>query len=197
MAVKGEGAEAALDAVAERLRDAERSVQAAREALTLDEGPNVVAAKVFLATLREVLGDEEIDEAVARRAALTASAERAWSRHLGTLYDTGQVRELLGGVSRQRVGELLRARRLMAMADRSGRKRFPAFQFRDGEPAAELVQAFWALVDAPVGDWTAASWTASAHDGLDGASPAEWVARGGDADRLLMAARRDAARLSR
>jgi hypothetical protein len=47
---------------------------------------------------------------------------------------SAQVRELLGDVSRQRVGELLRERRLIGLRDRAGRRRFPAFQFRGRPP---------------------------------------------------------------
>jgi hypothetical protein len=43
----------------------------------------------------------------------------------------------------------------------------------------------------------AASWCGSRDEALDGLSPAAWLERGGDPERLLQLARHDAARLSR
>ena len=43
---------------------------------------------------------------------------------------------------------------------------------------------------------TAVSWLAAPDDALDGLSPAQWVEVGRDSERLLLIARRDAARLA-
>jgi hypothetical protein len=107
-----------------------------------------------------------------------------------------QVRELLGGVSRQRVDELLRSRRLIGLREGSGRRRYPVFQFEETRPLEPLVAAFWILAGGAVSEWTAASWCVRADPALDGQSPLEWARAGRDAERLLEIARQDAARLS-
>ena len=105
--------------------------------------------------------------------------------------------ELIGGVSRQRVSELLGQHRLIGLRDRSGRLHFPAFQFSDGQPVPALVDAFWAIA-AQVSDWTAACWCVSADPGaLEGESPVQWAKAGRDVERLARVARQDAARLAR
>ncbi len=143
------------------------------------------------------LGVRAVEEGVARRAALLAAAGLAWQGELGPLLDSAQVRELLGGVSRQRVTELLAARRLVGLRDRGGRLRFPAYQFVDGAPSEPLVAAFWTLADASASDWTAASWCSTPDDALEGLSPAAWAHERRDPDRLAQVARQDAARLAR
>ena len=59
---------------------------------------------------------------------MLAAAGVVWERALGPLLSAGRVRELLG-VSRQRVDELPRATRLIGLRERSGRRRYPLFQF--------------------------------------------------------------------
>jgi hypothetical protein len=125
------------------------------------------------------------------------AARQAWESALGPLLSSAQVRELLGDVSRQRVDELLRARRLIGLRDRAGRRRFPGFQFSDGRPLEPLIAAFWTVADGAVDEWTAASWCATPDDALDGDSPAAWALAGQDPERLAHVARQDAARLAR
>jgi hypothetical protein len=123
-----------------------------------------------------------------------ASTPQAWEDELGPLMTSTEVRELLGDVSRQRVAELLRDRRLIGMRDAAGRRRFPVFQFHDGRPLEALVAAYWTVADA-ASDWTAASWCVSADEALAGLSPARWAREGRDPDQLAQIARQDAARL--
>ena len=155
----------------------------------------------FARTMGEVLQaaghdtEVELDAEAARRAALLAVAEFVWQGELGALLDSAQTRELLG-VSRQRVHELASRRRLIALRERSGRLRFPAFQFHDGEsPHPDLVGAFWALSEHASG-WTAASWLTTSHSALDDDSPLVWLRRGGDPERVRALAARDAERLA-
>jgi hypothetical protein len=125
-----------------------------------------------------------------------AVAEEVWEGELGPLLSSAQVRELLGGVSRQRVDELLRSHRLIGVSDSGGRRRFPAFQFAGGRPLAPLIDAFWMLADGAVEGWTAASWSVAADDALDGITPAQWAREGRDPERLRRVAAQDAARLA-
>jgi hypothetical protein len=154
------------------------------------------ALVAFAETVGELVGDEGISVEDSRRAGLLAAAARAWERELGPLLSSAQVRDLMGGVSRQRVDELLRARRLIGLRDDGGRRRFPTFQFRDGRPLEDLAAAFWTVAGAS-DDWSAASWCVAPDAALDGRSPAQWARDGRAADRLAEVARQDAARLAR
>ena len=175
--------------------------QGAGAAETIDHlleryGVDQEALLAFLDTLHDVLGDRSLSVPAARRAALLAASELAWESELGPLLSSAQARELLGAVSRQRVDELLRARRLIGLLDGAGRRRFPAFQFRDGRPLEPLIAAFWLLADAAASDWTAAAWCTARDDALGGLSPVQWVREDRSAERLRTVARQDAARLA-
>jgi hypothetical protein len=181
--------EEAQAGLARTVEQTEESLRRAREALQ----PWVEA---FAQTVRRLIGDAELSPEAARRAALLAVSEAVWGEHIGPTMSSADVAELLGGVTRQRVSELAREHRLIALRERSGRTQFPAMQFRDGEPLQPLVRAFWIVADAPVDPWTAASWSVSPHDGLEDLSPAQWARGDHDPDQLLRVAHRDAARLS-
>lgn len=155
------------------------------------------AVVAFLQTAGELLGERSLSVQAARRAGMLAAAAQAWENELGPLLSSAQVRELFGDVSRQRVDELLRSRRLIGLRDSAGRRQFPTFQFHDGRPLEPLVSAFWTVADGAASDWTAASWCVSADDALEGRSPARWAREGRDPERLARVARQDAARLAR
>lgn len=150
----------------------------------------------FAETAGALMGEKELDPDTARRAALIAVAGQVWEGELAPLLDSSEVRDLLGGVSRQRVDELLRGHRLIGLRDSAGRRRFPAFQFVDGEPVPALVQAFWTVADGALSDWTAAAWCVAPDDSLSGLSPAEWARAGRDAPRLAQIAEQDRTRLA-
>jgi hypothetical protein len=154
------------------------------------------AIVAFLETVFDLLGEHGLSVEAARRGALLAVASQAWENELGPLLSTADVRELLGGVSRQRVDELLRSKRLIGPSDRAGHRQYPAFQFHDGQPLESLITAFWTVADAAISPWTAAAWcTAADNAALDGLSPLVWARRGRDAEHLARVARQDAARL--
>jgi hypothetical protein len=181
---------AALAAV----REAERRL-VEDEAVARAHGP---AVEAFAETLQEVLGDRPADIDEARRAALQTAAASVWEDTVGPLLTGAQARELLGGVSRQRLGQLLGEGRLIALEKRSGERVFPAWQFRHGQLLRPLVAAHRTLVEeADESPWTAASWCVNAHPELGGQSPLEWAAGDGAAERLLLVAGRDASRLAR
>lgn len=151
----------------------------------------------FACTVGELLEGRPLSTQAARRAATLAAADQVWEGELGPLLSSSQVGDLLGGVSRQRVHELLRARRLIGLHDSAGRLRFPAFKFHGGRPLEPLVSAYWTLRDASLDEWSAASWCVSQDAALGGRSPAQWAHEDIDAERLAQVARQDAARLSR
>jgi hypothetical protein len=191
--------------VLEALERAESALREARSELEHSDvlavaerfGVSQEALMAFAETIREVLGDRALSVETARRAALLEAAGQAWEHELGPLLDSAQVRALLGDVSRQRVDELLRARRLIGPRDSGGRRRFPSFQFRDGRPLEPLVDAYWTVAGGALDEWTAASWCVSPDEALDGRAPAQWALGGGDPGRLARVARQDAARLAR
>ncbi len=154
------------------------------------------AVIAFVQTVGELLGaDRSLSVDAARRGGLLAAASQAWENELGPLLSTAAVRELLG-VSRQRVDELLRSKRLIALSDSAGHRQYPAFQFHDGRPLGSLVAAFWTVADTAISPWTAASWcVAPDDDALDGLSPVAWARGGRDDADLARVARQDAARL--
>ncbi len=193
MAVK---ASRVSDALA-RVREAERELRLAEAAvLTIDaQSP---AVRAFAETLQEVLGDRALSVSDARRAALQAAAANVWEDAVGPLLDTSQARELLGGISRQRIDQLIKAGRLITLIQRDGTRRFPAWQFDDtGRPLPALVDAFSTLARSDVlSDYSAASWCTSPHRQLDGLTARQWVVEGHSSIQLELLASRHAARLA-
>jgi len=177
---------------ADHAEDRGVSVRELAERFGIDE--NAVLA--FVETIGELLGERPLTVQTARRAALLAAASQAWENELGPLLTSAQVRELLDDVSRQRVDELLRARRLIGLRDTAGRRKFPGFQFHDGRPLEPLVTAYWTVAEGAIDEWTAASWCVSPDEALEGHTPAQWAHDGRDPARLARIARQDAARLA-
>jgi hypothetical protein len=202
----------ALDRTEAALREATSDLEQTRKTLVEQgsERPGVTirelaeqfhisedAVLAFVQTAGELLGERSLSVQAARRAGMLAAAAEAWENELGPLLSSAQVRELLGDVSRQRVDELLRSRRLIGLRDSAGRRQFPTFQFHDGRPLAPLVAAYWTVADGTMSDWTAASWCVSPDEALEGRSPALWARERRDPDLLARVARQDAARLAR
>jgi hypothetical protein len=200
----------ALDRAESALREATSDVERTKASFLelVGEKPGITVAELaaqfhlsedavvaFAQTAGELLGqDRSLSVEAARRGALLAAASQAWESELGPLLSTTDVRELLG-VSRQRVDELLRSKRLIALLDSAGHRQYPAFQFHDGQPLQSLVAAFWTVAGAAISPWTAASWCSAPDDALKGLSPAAWAHGGRDAADLARVARQDAARL--
>jgi hypothetical protein len=159
--------------------------------------PFGAVGEIFADELRTLLGDAPPDPGAVRRAARLAVADQAWSQRLGSLLETRDVMELLD-VSKQRVSALARDRRLIALPQ-GGRQRFPAWQFAASDPQDRecLAAAHRQLVDVgAVSPWTAASWFQQVHPELEGRDPVTYLRMGGDRDRLLRVAGRDADRLA-
>lgn len=160
------------------------------------------AAKTFEQTLEElgITGKErDVDpSALGRRAALLAASDVVWHKHLGPMYSSKQVREVMGRGTRQSVSELAKRGRLLALPEEDGRLAFPAFQFgRTGKrlPALEQVlELFDGAVETP---YTVASWFVTPEPGLQGKTPAAWLRAGRSSGPALEAATRYAQRLRR
>jgi hypothetical protein len=202
----------ALGEAGYRLEESEEGLRAVRVE-TFVEQPGMTVAELatqshlsedalvaFAQTAGELLGANprrELSVEAARRGGLLAVASQAWENELGPLLGTAEVRELLS-ISRQRVDELWRSRRLIALLDSAGRRQYPLFQFHDGRPLQPLIAAFWTVADVALSPWTAASWSVAAdNDALEGMSPAEWAKAGRDPTLLERVARQDASRLDR
>jgi hypothetical protein len=146
-------------------------------------------------------GDEaELGDAaeLGRRGALLAVSEVVWRRRLGPLLDSRQVRELLGGMTRQAVSDLAKRGRLLALPDERECLRFPAFQFgRVGRPLLGVAEIRRIFAPAEISPYTVASWFVTPQPLLDDTPPAQWLADGRDPTLAIEAARRTAARLAR
>jgi hypothetical protein len=190
--------EAAKSVEALAISQAEGSRGTTLRDLATESGIPEEALVEFAHTAGSLLQGRPLSAQAVRRAATLVVAGQVWQSELGPLLSSAQVSDLLGGVSRQRVNELLRAKRLIGLHDRSGRLRFPAFKFRDGRPLGPIVNAYWTLLDeGSLDEWSAASWCVSRDDALRGRSPAQWAHEGLDSSRLAEVARQDAGRLAR
>jgi hypothetical protein len=160
------------------------------------------AATAFEQALHDLgfSGDEaELGDAaeLGRRGALLAVSDVVWRRRLGFMLDSRQVRELLGGTTRQAVSDLAKRGRLLAVPDERRRLRFPAFQFsRPGRPLPGLADILRIFAPAEVSPYTVASWFVTPQALLDDTPPAQWLAEGRDPTLAIEAARRTAARLA-
>ena len=158
------------------------------------------AAKTFEQTLEElgITGREREVNAAAlgRRAALLAASDVVWHKHLGPMYSSKQVREVMGRGTRQSVSELAKRGRLLALPEEEGHLAFPAFQIgRTGErlPALErILEVFDGAVETP---YTVASWFVTPEPRLQGKTPAAWLRAGRPTEPALEAATRYAQRL--
>jgi helix-turn-helix protein/S13-like protein len=154
------------------------------------------SADVFLDELKRLIGEREPKLETLRRAARIVAAEESWREGLGLLLSTEEVAELLG-VNPRKLAEWRRDGTLIALSSRSGAIRYPAFQFQNGAPSPALAEAHRLLVDkGRISPWSAASWVRSGHHELGGQSPAQWMGEHREERQLLLAAERDANRLS-
>lgn len=142
-----------------------------------------------------LLGDTPIDDTTIDRAARVVTAEQSWRHGLGVVLSELDTAMLLG-VTVDRLAAMQDAGEVISLVDRRGLRTYPAYQFQDGSPSACLVRAHRVLVEkGHLSEWSAASWDRSPHPELENCSPAQWSAEGGDNDRLLVVAGRDASRL--
>lgn len=122
--------------------------------------------------MRRILEDPEYAElAAARHRALVSAADLARSLSIREVADmTGRSPSAIA----RSAGRSLYAYHL-------GRSlRFPAWQFDDGRPLPGLATVVPALRDGLTPMTVEARMTCAAPEILDGLSPVEWLARGGD-----------------
>jgi len=152
------------------------------------------AGAAFADEIAALVGDALLDEETVRRAARIAVAGQAWQQRTGKLFETRDVAEVLG-VTRQRVNTLAGQVRIIAVQTQSGQWRYPAWQFDLGpEQRQQAASAHRTLVeDGRLSPWTALSWLTSRHPDLAADDPVSAI-RDGQADQVLVAARRDAHR---
>ena len=156
------------------------------------------AAEAFERTLEDLgfANDDLGDPAeVGRRAALLVSAETIWRHHLGTLLESEQVEELLR-ITPAEVGRLVTDNHLLGLPTKRGKRLFPGFQFGKARQAYPDVAPVLRILTSSVSSlYTIASWFASPQPLLRGLTPAAWLRKGGDTNKLLDAARRSSRRL--
>ena len=149
-----------------------------------DPEGTVVARSSDLAGLARLTIDRVIDTAA------------VWQEHLGPLYDTEGVRELLSRsgrpVSRQAVSQ---RRNLLSLTTGSGRVVYPAFQFQGRGVVAGLAEVLEAVPESVVSRWTLASWLVSAEPDLDDDTPIRVLSDGG-VERVMQCAHAWATSLS-
>lgn len=148
------------------------------------------------AHLRKIADASELGRAAADR---LVDATSLWVEHLGAFYDVGGVAELLGRDGHRVTKQAVSKRKgLLALTTGSGQVVYPAFQFRDRQPAPGLGEVLGLLPEQLVSRWTVASWLASPEADLNGERPIDVLHDGGDGDRRAVqaAARRWAAALA-
>lgn len=162
----------------------------ARALVTLQSVRRTLAKDAIGRALAQDTGTESLAVALTEHAALVSSetqreglermldlarARRALLERAGGAASVDQVRELLGGISRQAVDK--RRDRLGLLALRhGGEHRYPICQFHDGDVLQgfpDVLRAF--TVKSP---WTQLSVVVSAHDALDGLTIIEALQRG-------------------
>jgi hypothetical protein len=159
------------------------------------------AAQSFEQTLAELgvgEGEAAVEDpaALGRRAAFLAASDVLWERHLGPLYTTRQVRELMGIGSRQAISERVKRGRLLSVPGPGAKPLFPAFQFTgSGRPLPGLGAILDAFRDAVASPYTVASWFVTPEPLLADATPVAWLRDAGATDRAVQAAARYAERL--
>jgi hypothetical protein len=135
-----------------------------------------------------------------RRAARVAIAPVVWSLAMGDRLDTSQAMQALG-VTRQALSKRVLAGSLVGVPGR-GTTYFPAWQFDldrgEVRPAVRHVIGTFAEELGKADPHLMSAWaTTPQYEDLDGMTPADWVVKEMDLDRLIQAARRAAGRLAR
>jgi hypothetical protein len=159
-----------------------------------------LAMKAFESTLTRLklpeLSDPAEQERLGRRAALLATSEIVWDKHLGPMYGWSDVAEILGTVrTRQGVSDLAKRKRLLALPASGGRVLYPAFQFHGSRTIPGLHDVLVEF-DTVITPWTIASWFQSHQDELGGESPVSYLTEHGFDTQVRSVVRRATARLA-
>jgi pSer/pThr/pTyr-binding forkhead associated (FHA) protein len=136
-------------------------------------------------------------------------SEDEWPSHIGPVWTQEELLERFapepweghGGVStvtatREDINSLQET--LIALPDAGGEYVFPDFQFDGtGKPYGAVLRIVPMFRREGVDEWTTASWFCSTQSVLEDLTPAAWLHRRGEEHKVLEAARRSLARLSR
>jgi hypothetical protein len=105
---------------------------------------------------------------------------------VGPFYNQDSVAGLLA-CPVEDLDEQARTGGLLGMATSDGVPVYPVFQFApEGTVHRELVPVLRAF--AGISGWTVAVWLRTPHDDLDDMTPEQWLAAGGDPDRVRVLA---------
>jgi hypothetical protein len=144
----------------------------------LAEEPDRVLTTLQVIVDPDALVDEDDESTISLARTVNAHRVVAALRELrARAYPTDEVRELLGGISRQAVSQRVRSGRLMAI-EISGRSWFPDWQFVDGRLVDGLPQVVRALIDSGENAFTAEGIMRTALPEEGGRSVADLLARG-------------------
>ena len=91
------------------------------DALMVQLKRNIKRARSAYRGQNRDLSDLGTPEALAGRMAAAIPLPSPWDEVLGPFYGTGQVRRLLGGITRQAVDDRVRRRRLLALRTADGK----------------------------------------------------------------------------
>lgn len=140
------------------------------------------------------VGDFGDPEQVAEAMAAALPAAHPFDSVVGPFYDTGGLVSWLG-ITRQALHHRAKVGQLLACPTADGHTVYPAWQFTpDGSTIPYLAEVLAALRAGSDDPWTHAIWLRTSATDLGNRSAADWLAAGRKPDRVLAAARGDAAR---
>lgn len=94
----------------------------------------------------------------------------------GPFHDTAGTRSVLGGISRQAVGQRISQGTILRVVTSDRRNLFPTFQFASGAVRPEVTQVLRTLRSVDDADgWIRAVWFATPSGSLNGMTPREIV----------------------
>jgi hypothetical protein len=144
----------------------------------LEEDPKNVLPTLRLLIDPDATADPLDDSAVSLAKTLNAYRVVATLREFRERsYNTSEVAEMLGGISRQAVSLRVTKGQLMSIQI-SGKAWFPAWQFKDGRPVAGLGRVIEALTELGEDALSADALMRTALPEEDGRSPADLLAMG-------------------
>ncbi len=139
----------------------------AAASVALEETPAATSAFAPDARARAILRGIELSKADLRDA--------------GGAYELRQVRELMGGISRQAVDKKVKKGALLAVPGPSHHRRYPTVQFKDdGEVVDGLKEVSASLTTK--NPWAVLNFLVNPHSGLGGAKPIDRLRAGAIAD---------------
>lgn len=151
-----------------------------------------------LELLGELPGDDD-PESLGRAAALTLPRPWVWEERFGPLLTSAEIRNLLGGISREALAQRVKRGTLFGLRDERSRVRYPLMQLDEeartplkGLPA--LIKLFRGL---DLSGWELASFLTAVQPELDGQPPTAWLAEGREPELVFAVASEAAETLAR